>query len=115
MLRRGLRGAYRNPGSVARRFAAFFWERRFAAAGAVRPDRLLEEREDQAGDAGDHQDQADGVDADALDVDVRGVAEDRSDGDQEYRSGNGHGTLATRRYLIDKRQPAGLGWQEGHQ
>jgi hypothetical protein len=73
-----------------RYFAAFFWDDGFAAAGAVGPDRLLEEGEDQACGAGDHQDQADGVEADALGVDVGRVAEDGSYCDQEYGSSDGH-------------------------
>ncbi len=76
-------------------FAAFFdrgagWDLFAAAAG---PDRVLEEPEDEAGGSGDHQDQADRVDADPLDVDVGRELEDRADGNQENCCGNGHGAV----------------------
>ena len=53
-------------------FHSLFRHDDFAAAGAIGSDHFLEEAEDEAGGAGEHQDQAHRVEADALDVDVGG-------------------------------------------
>jgi len=94
-------------------------ERRFAAASAVGPDRLLEEGEDEARGAGDHQDDPDRIEAHALNMDVGGELENRANGDQEYRSSNGHGAWLPLVQLL-KRVSSGVGdltgiWHVGHQ
>jgi hypothetical protein len=75
-------------------FAAFFDGRDLAGdywAGSAGPDHLLEEAEDEAGGAGDHQDYADGVYGDALDMEVGGELEDRAYGYEEDACSDGHG------------------------
>jgi len=109
MLRRVRRGVpVPGPRSVAGRlaeFAPFFadplvGEGGAGTSGAVGDHPLVDEGEDKAGGAGNHQDQADGVDADALYVEVRRVAQDRADGNQEYRSSDAHVTpLPTERSI----------------
>lgn len=50
---------------------------------ATRPDGPLPDRDYQADDAGDHQDQANRPQIQALDMEVGGEAQDRADRDQE--------------------------------
>jgi hypothetical protein len=79
------------PGSVRRRLArvAPFFDDRVASvfdqdlAPRAPGHPVLDEAEHEAGGAGDHQDQADRVDADLGDVEVGRLTEDRSDRDQE--------------------------------
>src|SRR4051812_20523469 len=71
-------------------FDPFFWRHDGAARGAPGPNHLLEEAEDEAGGTGDHQDHADGVKADALNMDVGRELEDRANSDQKYPSTNSH-------------------------
>jgi hypothetical protein len=62
-------------------FHTFFWRDDGTAGRASGPDHLLEEAEDEAGGTGNHQDHADGVEADALNMDVGRELEDCANSD----------------------------------
>jgi len=60
------------------------------AAGAVRPDRHPQERQEESNYPGDHEDHAYGVDVDSRHRRGDGVLENRSECNQEYRCTNAH-------------------------
>src|SRR3954454_1697678 len=78
--------------------APFFHWRAFDRAAAG-PDDFLEEPDQEADGAGDHEDDADRVDGDALDVDVGRELEDRSDRDYEDSCSDGHGAWIPRVWI----------------
>jgi hypothetical protein len=101
-------------------FDPFFWRDDGAAGSASGPDHLLEKTEDEAGRTGDHQDHADGVEADALNVDVGRELENRANSDQEYPSTNSHRGLIPLVKIGKRVGTYVLGawaaiWQLGHQ
>jgi hypothetical protein len=56
----------------------------------TRPDGPLPDRDEQADDAGDHQDQADRPQIQALDVEMGGESKDRANRNQKDASRKGH-------------------------
>lgn len=75
-------------------FAAFFDRRDLAwgdCSGSAGPDDFLEEADQEAGGAGDHEDHADGVYGDALDVEVGCELEDRAYSYEEDARSDSHG------------------------
>ncbi|MBA3865028.1 MAG: hypothetical protein H0X42_01575 [Solirubrobacterales bacterium] len=96
--------------------AASVIDQNFRLPGTTRPDRPLPDRNGEANNADDHQDQSDGLQIQALDVEMGGEAEDRACRDQEDAACEGHiaGPLEDAAEEIDGQQDQDDHYQDSY-